>query len=66
MYAFSKKIEITKPEIDEDSCKVQYNVLILGMESMSLPRFLAAMPRTSNHFADDSWLGFRGYNKVCQ
>ena len=64
MYAFTRKIQISKPEIDTETCKIQYNVLILGMESMSLPRFLATMRRTVNHFAEDSWLGYRGYNKV--
>ncbi|KAJ8725524.1 hypothetical protein PYW08_003707 [Mythimna loreyi] len=61
MYAFNKKI---KMKSEKNSCKIKYNVLILGMESMSLPRFLNTMPRTVAHFSDDSWLGFQGYNKI--
>lgn len=62
MYAYSKKIQISKP--DTKTCKIKYNVLILGMESMSLSRFLHTMPRTVGHFAEDGWLGFQAYNKV--
>ncbi|XP_072943555.1 uncharacterized protein [Epargyreus clarus] len=62
VYAFAKKINI--PKHNKTSCKVKYNVLMLGMDSMSLPRFVQTMSRTVNYFKDNFWLGFRGYHKV--
>ncbi|CAH1646185.1 unnamed protein product [Spodoptera littoralis] len=62
MYAFTKKINFTKA--NQTKCNDQYNVLILGMDSMSLPRIVKTMPRTAAYLNDDHWLGFRGYHKV--
>ncbi|KAL4714185.1 hypothetical protein ACJJTC_008539 [Scirpophaga incertulas] len=60
-YAFIKKI----PDISQQISKKQrYNVLMIGMDSMSLSRTVKNMPRTINFFKDNSWLGFRGYHKV--
>ncbi|XP_047021676.1 uncharacterized protein LOC124631357 [Helicoverpa zea] len=62
VYAFTKKIEYSKP--NEKNCRIKFNVLILGMDAMSLPRVVKTMPRTIAYLKDDNWLGFRGYHKI--
>ncbi|KAF9420840.1 hypothetical protein HW555_003026, partial [Spodoptera exigua] len=62
MYAFAKKINYTKERTTK--CKMQYNVLILGMDSMSLPRIAKTMPRTAAYLKAENWLAFRGYHKI--
>lgn len=42
----------------------KYNVLMIGMDSMSLPRFAQTMTRTINFFKSRNWQSYRGYNKV--
>ncbi|CAH0604567.1 unnamed protein product [Chrysodeixis includens] len=61
MYAFAKKMDV-KPR--NNKCKVQYNVLMIGMDSMSLVRAVKTMPRTTAFLKNDNWLGFRGYHKI--
>lgn len=62
VYAFANKIDI--PEVHNTYNKTKYNVLLIGMDSMSLSRVTQTMPRTIGFFADNFWLGFRGYHKV--
>ncbi|KAM3963411.1 uncharacterized protein ACR2FA_002347 [Aphomia sociella] len=61
VYGFTKKINFTKPVIN---CKEKYNVLMLGMDSMSLSRFTQTLRRTVNFLKDNYWPGFRGFHKV--
>ncbi|XP_041977487.1 uncharacterized protein LOC121731878 [Aricia agestis] len=46
------------------ACSNKFNVLIVGVNSMSLSRFSQTMPRTVNFFKDNDWLAFRGYHKL--
>lgn len=62
MYAFTKKIDTTK--LPTNDCKDKYNVLMVGIDSMSLPRLGQTMKRTINFFQDNFWLAYRGYHKV--
>lgn len=62
MYAFTKKIDI--PKQSKNNCKDKYNVLMLGLDSMSLSRLGQTMQRTINFFRDNFWLAYRGYHKV--
>lgn len=64
MYAFTKKKNTTKKIKKYSRCKIKYNVLMLGMDSMSLPRAVKTMPRTTAYLKNENWLGFRGYHKV--
>ncbi|XP_050666552.1 uncharacterized protein LOC126966495 isoform X1 [Leptidea sinapis] len=41
-----------------------YNILILGMDTMSRVRFIRSMPRTYKYLKENDWLDFRAYNKV--
>lgn len=62
MYAFVKKVNTTK--LPKNNCKDKYNILMLGIDSMSLPRLGQTMKRTINFFRDNFWLAYRGYHKV--
>lgn len=62
MFAFPKKVDTTK--FPKNDCKDQYNILMLGIDTMSLPRLGQTMKRTINFFLDNFWLVYRGYNKV--
>ncbi|XP_028176269.1 uncharacterized protein LOC114364349 [Ostrinia furnacalis] len=63
VYAFAKRIDAAR-DVRNTRDKTKYNVLMLGMDSMSLSRFAQTMPRTIGFFQDNFWLGFRGYHKV--
>ncbi|XP_026495163.1 uncharacterized protein LOC113400019 isoform X1 [Vanessa tameamea] len=63
VYAFCRKINTTN--IDKTTKqKRKYSVLILGMDSMSLSRFVQTMTRTVTYLKNNFWPGFRGYHKV--
>ncbi|CAH0406593.1 unnamed protein product [Chilo suppressalis] len=61
VYVFIKKISIPNYQINK---RKKYNVLMIGMDSMSLSRTVQAMSQTVNFFKENSWLGFRGYHKI--
>lgn len=63
MYAFCKKVNTTNVN-NTKKRKEKYNVLILGMDSMSLSRFVQTMTRTVTFLKNNFWPGFRGYHKV--
>lgn len=42
----------------------KWNVLILGMDTMSRARFLNSMPKTASYFNQNGWLEYRAYQKV--
>ncbi|XP_034840783.2 uncharacterized protein [Maniola hyperantus] len=59
-YAFCKRINIR----NVTRCGKKYNVLLLGMDSMSLPRFVQTMPRTAKFLNGQFWPSYKGYHKV--
>ncbi|XP_061383554.1 uncharacterized protein LOC116767454 [Danaus plexippus] len=61
-YIFCKRI--TLPDAKKNVNQDKYNVLMIGMDSMSLPRFAQTMTRTINFFKSRNWQSYRGYNKV--
>lgn len=62
LFAFIKE-NITQPKRrTKNSCK--YNVLMLGMDSMSLARLEQTMPKTFSFLNKNSALSFQGYHKV--
>ncbi|XP_032513670.2 uncharacterized protein LOC116767456 [Danaus plexippus] len=60
-YAFVKKYN-RSTEIISDHKK--WNILILGMDTMSRARFYTSMPKTAKYFKKHKWLDFSGYQKV--
>ncbi|XP_023950355.1 uncharacterized protein LOC112054717 isoform X2 [Bicyclus anynana] len=60
VYAFCKKIKVK----NATTCGKQYNVLLIGMDSMSLSRFVQTMTRTAKFVYDKFWPNYRGYHKV--
>lgn len=62
-YAILKKISINNNERNE---KATWNVLILGMDTMSRARIYASMPKTVAYFQQNDWLDYKGYQKVKQ
>ncbi|CAK1552180.1 unnamed protein product [Leptosia nina] len=61
VYAFCKK---KKPLKRKRKCDERYNILLLGMDSMSLPRFAQTMTDTMSFMNNNFWLNYRGYHKV--
>ncbi|KAI5636288.1 hypothetical protein NE865_10954 [Phthorimaea operculella] len=62
VFAFTKKINVSsKPSTH---CKRKYNVLMLGMDSMSLSRFSQVMERSVTFLHENYYLGYRGYHKI--
>ncbi|XP_045519870.1 uncharacterized protein LOC123711362 [Pieris brassicae] len=60
VYAFCKK---KKPQ-KKRKCETRFNILMIGMDSMSLPRFAQTMTETLNFMKSNFWLSYRGYHKV--
>lgn len=63
-FVFCRKINATSKHSNEAIKKKKYNVLIVGMDSMSLSRFVQTMTRTVTFLKNNFWPGFRGYHKV--
>ncbi|XP_045491833.1 uncharacterized protein LOC123691468 isoform X2 [Colias croceus] len=61
MYAFTK--QKIPPKVEKE-CDEKYNILMLGMDSMSLPRFVQTMTDTVLFMKNNFWLSYRGYHKV--
>ncbi|XP_073944215.1 uncharacterized protein isoform X2 [Choristoneura fumiferana] len=64
VFAFTKRIDVTSRKPEHTNCTDSYNVLMLGIDSMSLPRFVQTMPITTNFLYKNFDLCFRGYHKV--
>ncbi|XP_030024766.2 uncharacterized protein LOC115443480 [Manduca sexta] len=62
IYAFAKKISISTQNYKE--CNIKYNVLMIGMDSMSLNRVGQTMLRTVTFFKQNYWTAFRAYHKI--
>ncbi|XP_039747287.1 uncharacterized protein LOC120624680 [Pararge aegeria] len=60
VYAFCKRIKLR----NETRCGTKYNVLLLGMDSMSLSRFAQTMSKTAKFVDSKFWPNYRGYHKV--
>lgn len=41
-----------------------WNVLLLGMDTMSRARVVSTMPKTVHYLQKHEWLDYRGYHKV--
>lgn len=48
------------------STKEKWNVLVLGMDTMSRARFYSDMPQLAKYIQNHGWLDYRGYNKVTE
>lgn len=68
VYGFCKKLNITEENVNKTkrtkNKKIKFNVLLLGMDSMSFPRVAMTMPRTIKFMKENFWLWYRGYHKV--
>ncbi|XP_075970075.1 uncharacterized protein LOC142972671 [Anticarsia gemmatalis] len=64
MFAFTKKMNVSENE--EVKCPSRYNVLMIGLDSMSLSRVVQSLPRTMDHFRNDYWISNRGYHKIAE
>ncbi|KAJ2952639.1 hypothetical protein O0L34_g6970 [Tuta absoluta] len=62
VFAFAKKINVTRKP--STHCKRKYNVLLLGMDSMSLSRFSQLMERSVTFLYENYVLGYRAYHKI--
>lgn len=60
VYSKIKKVNRTKSPND----KIHWNVLIIGMDTVSRARALYELPRTVAYFRSARWMDFRAYNKV--
>ncbi|CAH0720679.1 unnamed protein product, partial [Brenthis ino] len=63
-FAFCRKNNATSKHSDKTLKKKKYNILIVGMDSMSLSRFVQTMTRTVTFLKNNFWPGFRGYHKT--
>lgn len=63
-YAFCKKITNFTKFTNVTRCGKKNNVLLLGMDSMSLSRFIQTMTKTATFFSSKFWPSYRGYHKV--
>lgn len=59
-YAILKKIKRNDVKKNEKS----WNVIILGMDTMSRARAYNSMPKTTDYMLKHDWLDYRGYQKV--
>ncbi|CAH0720680.1 unnamed protein product, partial [Brenthis ino] len=59
-YAIIKKIKV----INQDEKEKSWNILILGMDTMSRARIYKSMPKTAAYLSQNNWLDYRGYQKV--
>ncbi|KAL4714086.1 hypothetical protein ACJJTC_008440 [Scirpophaga incertulas] len=60
-YIILKKV---RRKITNTNKKNSWNVLLLGMDTMSRGRAISSMPKTVAYFKRHKWLDFRGYQKV--
>ncbi|CAH4032171.1 unnamed protein product [Pieris brassicae] len=61
-YIFVKKLK--REEYDDLNHEKPWNVLILGMDTMSRARLISSMPKTAQLLRNHHWLDFRAYQKV--
>lgn len=59
-YAIIKKIKV----LNQDEKEKSWNILILGMDTMSRARIYKSMPKTAAYLSQNNWLDYRGYQKV--
>lgn len=58
-YVFVKKVKRTGTQK-----KHFWNVLLIGMDTMSRARVFHSMPKTVQYLQQHNWLDFKGYHKV--
>ncbi|CAG5012392.1 unnamed protein product [Parnassius apollo] len=61
-YFLLKKLDTSSKVTTRD--EKSWNVLIIGMDTMSRARVYSTMPHTVEYFEKHKWLDFRGYQKV--
>lgn len=61
-YVVLKK-QITNNEIS-DEINQKWNVLLVGMDTMSRARVFSTMPKTVKYLQEHDWLDYKGYHKV--
>lgn len=61
-YIVIKKLKTKTKEVD----KLSFNILILGMDTMSRARTYQSMPKLYKYFKQNGWLDYRGFQKVNQ
>lgn len=60
VYAKIKKVNTSKGNDD----KPHWNVLMIGMDSMSRVRAYHELPRTVEYLNEENWMDFKAYNKA--
>ncbi|XP_047527624.1 uncharacterized protein LOC125064562 [Vanessa atalanta] len=60
-YAILKKIKRTYEKRDDER---PWNILILGMDTISRGRAYSSLPKTTDYMLRHDWLDYRGYQKV--
>lgn len=61
-YILPKKMYIRTNKLRNNA----WNVLILGMDTMSRARAVQSMPKLVKYFKQNGWLDYRGFQKVNQ
>ncbi|XP_026742818.1 uncharacterized protein LOC113504621 isoform X2 [Trichoplusia ni] len=57
-------IILKKRNIDKNAKAPKWNILMLGLDTMSRVRFYDTLPITAKYFRKYRWLDYRGYQKV--
>ena len=63
IYLLLKKNIENNNQLETDN-KTHWNVLMIGLESMSRTRLFDTMPRTTKYLKKHKWLDFKAYQKV--
>lgn len=58
-----KKLNVRAAD-DEQKRKNPWNVLVLGLDTVSRARIYSSMPKTVKYMLQNNWLDYRGYQKV--
>lgn len=61
-YVIIKKLNI--PRYERVNNNMPWNMMLVGMDTMSRARVYDTMPHTVKYLRNNNWLDFRGYQKV--
>lgn len=62
VYSFIKRKK--SRNVTKSVVTTKYNILILGLDSMSLRRLEQTMTSTAEYLKENHWLNFKGFHKV--
>ncbi|KAJ0180409.1 hypothetical protein K1T71_003813 [Dendrolimus kikuchii] len=62
VYAFTRRINMVKTNFN--NCSNRFNVLMIGMDSLSVSKMQQTMTKTVKFFKENFWLSYRAYHKV--